>query len=92
MNIEELKKEQLTLSQMRKTLNNIVKDVTPLAGNPNPLSNGTVEEIKYCFAIISGREKELAHKLGFDQAKPLNTVGEQPNGSTLSFVKLSRRR
>jgi hypothetical protein len=90
MNKEELKKEQRLLSHMRKTLGNIVKDVTPLAGQPNPLSDGTVEEIKYCFAIISGREKELADKLGFDQAKPHYADGEQPNGSVLNFVKLAK--
>jgi hypothetical protein len=89
MNKDELKKEQRTLSQIRKTLSSIVKDVTPDAGNPNPLSNGTIEEIKYCFALISGREKELADRLGFEPAKPHNTVGEQ-TGSTLNFVKLSK--
>jgi hypothetical protein len=92
MNKEELKKEQRLLSQMRKTLGNIVKDVTPLAGQPNPLSDGTVEEIKYCFAIISGREKELADKLGFDQAKPHYADGEQPSASVLNFVKLSKNK
>jgi hypothetical protein len=92
MNKEELKKEQRLLSQMRKTLGNIVTDVTPLDGQPNPLSNGTIEEIKYCFAIISGREKELADKLGFDQAKPHYTGGEQPSSSVLNFVKLSKNK
>ena len=77
---------------MRKTLGNIVKDVTPLAGQPNPLSDGTVEEIKYCFAIISGREKELADKLGFDQAKPHYADGKQPSTSVLNFVKLSKNK
>jgi hypothetical protein len=90
MNIEELKKEQRNLSIMRKTLSNIVRDATPVTGNPHPLSNGTIEEIKYCFAIISGREKELADKLGFDQPKPHHTNDQQPNSNGVSFVKLSR--
>ena len=92
MNKVELKKEQRTLSQLRKTLSNIVKDVTPLPGNPNPLSNSTIQEIKDSFALISGREKELADKLGFDQAKPHYADGEQPNASALNFVKLSKRK
>ena len=87
---EELKKEQHILSQMHKTLSNIVKEVTPHPGNPNPLSNGTIEEIKYCFAVISGREKELATKLGIDQAKAHHADGEQTNGSALTFVKLPK--
>ena len=90
MHQEELRKEQHILSQMHKTLSNIVKEVTPPAGNPNPLSNGTIEEIKYCFAVISGREKELADKLGINQTKPAN--GEQPSSSALSFVKLPKYR
>ncbi len=91
MHIEELKKEQRTLSQVRKTLSNIVKDVTPLAGNPHPLSNGTIEEIKYCFAVISGREKELADKLGYDEAKPRHADSKQTGSSSLNFVKLPKR-
>lgn len=92
MNLEELKIEQRNLSIIRKTLNSIVKDATPPAGNPNPLTNGTIEEIKYCFAIISGREKELADKIGLNQAKPHHTNDQQPNSNGLSFVKLSKIR
>ncbi len=88
---EELQKEQRILSQIHKTLSNIVKEVTPPAGNPNPLSNGTIEEIQYCFSVISGREKELADKFGIDQTKPHDADGEQPGSSELRFVKLPKR-
>ncbi len=88
---EELQKEQRILSQMHKTLSNIVKEVTPPAGNPNPLSSGTIEEIKYCFSVISGREKELADKFGIGQAKPHDADDEQPSSSALRFVKLPKR-
>lgn len=91
MNKEELKKEIQVLSQMHKTLSTIVKEVTPPTGNPHPLSNGTIEEIKYCFAVISGREKELADKLGIDHIKPHHADGEQPSSSALTFVKLPKR-
>jgi hypothetical protein len=90
MSTEELSKEQSILRQMRKTLGSIVKDVTPLGGRPHPLTNSTIEEIKDCFALISEREKELAEKLGFDQAKPCYADGEQSNTSGISFVKLPR--
>jgi hypothetical protein len=92
MNKEALKKEQRTLSQMRKTLSNIIKDVTPIGGRPNPLTNSTIQDIKDCFGLISEREKELADKLGFDQAKPRYADGEQPNSSALNFVKLSKNK
>lgn len=90
MNKEELKKEQRVLSLMRKTLGSIVKDVTPLGGRPNPLTNSTIQEIKECFGLISEREKELADKLGFDQAKPHYADDKQPSASVLNFVKLPK--
>jgi hypothetical protein len=90
MNTEELSKEQQILRAMRKTLGNIVKDVTPLGGRPNPLTASTIQDIKDCFALISEREKELAEKLGFDQSKPYYKDGEQPNANVLNFVKPSK--
>jgi hypothetical protein len=70
MDKEELSKEQRILRMMRKTLGNVVKDVTPLGGRANPLSDNTIKDIKDCFGLISERERELAEALGFDQAKP----------------------
>jgi len=87
MDTAELSKEQQILRLMRKTLGNVVKDVTPLGGRPNPLTEHTIQDIKDCFALISEREKELADKLNFDQAKPYYQDGELPNAKVLSFVK-----
>ncbi len=87
MDTKELSKEQRVLRQVRKTLGNIVKDVTPLGGRPNPLSNSTIQDIKDCFGLISEREKELAEKLHFDQGKPYYADGEQPNANVINFVK-----
>lgn len=90
MKTEELSKEQLILSLMRKTLGNVVRDVTPLGGRPNPLTTNTIQDIKDCFALISDREKELAEKLNFDQAKPYYQDGEQPNAKVINFVRPSK--
>lgn len=90
MNTEELSKEQRILRAMRKTLGNVVRDVTPLGGRTNPLTNDTIQDIKDCFALISEREKELAESLNFDQAKPYYQDGEQPNAKVISFVKPSQ--
>jgi len=87
MNTAELSKEQQILRLMRKTLGNVVRDVTPLGGRPNPLTGSTIQDIKDCFALISEREKELADKLGFDQAQPYYQDGELPNAQVISFVK-----
>ena len=87
MNTEELSKEQRILRLMRKTLGNVIKDVTPLGGRSNPLSDKTIQDIKDCFGLISEREGELAEALNFDQAKPYYTDGELPNAKVVSFVK-----
>ena len=90
MNTIELSKEQRILRLMRKTLGNIVKDVTPTATRPNPLSENTIMDIRDCFALISEREKELADALGFDQAKPYYTDGEKPSAKVVSITKPSK--
>ena len=89
MNTEELSKEQRILSQMRKTLGSVVRDVTPLGGRPNPLKESTIQDIKDCFALISDRERELAEKLNFNQAKPYYRDDEQPNATVINFVRPS---
>jgi hypothetical protein len=45
-----------------------------------------------CFDLISEREKVLAGKLGFDEAKPHYADGKQTDSSALNFVKLSKIR
>ncbi len=87
MNAEELSKEQRILRMMRKTLSNVVKDVTPLGGRTNPLSESTIQDIKDCFGLISERERELAEALNFDQAKPYYVDGELPNAKVINIVK-----
>lgn len=90
MSTEELSKEQRILRIMRKTLGNVVKDVTPLGGRTNPLSASTIQDIKDCFGLISDREMELAEALNFDQSKPYYADGEAPNAKVISIVKPSK--
>ena len=87
MDTEELGKEQRILRMMRKTLGNIVKDVTPVGGRPNPLSESTIQDIRDCFSLIAVREKELAEALGFDEARPYFADGDQPAAKAISIVK-----
>jgi hypothetical protein len=87
MDTEELSKEQRILRLMRKTLGNVVRDVTPLGGRPNPLTDNTIQDIKDCFGLISERERELAEKLNFDQAKPYYADDEPPNTNVINFIK-----
>jgi hypothetical protein len=87
MNTEELSKEQRILRLMRKTLGNIVKDVTPTAGRPNPLSENTIMDIRDCFALIAEREKELAAELDLDEAKPYYADDKQPHAKVIGITR-----
>lgn len=87
MNTIELSKEQRILRLMRKTLGNIVKDVTPGPGRDNPLSDNTILDIRDCFALISERERELAEALNFDQAKPYYADGQQASAKVIGIAK-----
>jgi len=87
MSTEELSKEQRILRLMRKTLGNVVKDVTPVGGRTNPLSESTIRDIKDCFGLISERERELAEALNFDQAKPYYADGDPPSAKVISIFK-----
>ena len=76
---------------MRKTLGNVVKDVTPLGGRTNPLTDNTIQDIKDCFGLIAERERELAEALNFDQAKPYYADGQAPSAQVISIVKPSKK-
>ena len=59
--------EKRILVAMRKTLANIVKDVTPSSSAlKSPLTEATVEDIKMCFGLISAREQEIAKEAGVE--------------------------
>jgi len=60
LNTENLTKEQRILRVLRKVLANIVKDATPAPGQPHPLKESTVLDIRDLFGLISEREAELA--------------------------------
>ncbi len=92
MDQQALRNEQQILRQMRKTLGNVVRDVTPLGGRPNPLTNDTIQDIKDCFALISERERELAAQLGFDAERPyFNDDADKPDTQAISFIKPTRQ-
>jgi hypothetical protein len=90
MSTDELSKEQRILRLMRKTLGNVVKDVTPYGGRTSPLSDETVQDIKDSFALISAREKELSEQLGFNPAQPYYVDDEPPKSKVVSIVKPKR--
>ena len=66
MSFDHLTQDQRILQMMRKTLTNVIRDVTPPPGHVSPISESTSKDIRDCLALISARERELAEELNQD--------------------------
>jgi hypothetical protein len=77
--MNDLSQEQQILIAMRKTLSAIIKDVTPPPGMRHPLSDGTIEDVRQCLALISAREKVLADAQGRGGERPY--YADQPQAA-----------
>lgn len=86
MSDAELSKEQQIMRAMRKTLTSIVRDTAPRDGNPSPLSESTVENIRMCLGLISSREAELAEALGLARNERPHYSDETPAAQPIQFT------
>jgi hypothetical protein len=58
--LSDLEKEKSILRAVRKTLAQVVVDVTPdSSALRSPLEPKTIEDIRMCFGLISAREREI---------------------------------
>jgi len=81
--------EKRILVAMRKTLSNIVKDVTPSSSAlKSPLSDATIEDIKMCFGLIAAREQELAKEAGIEVKDRPQYPDEPSNSNVVSLDSL----
>ena len=71
-------KERDIMMVMRKVLTSIIRDITPPAGAPHPLSANTIEDVKMCLGLIAARERELADAAGVAQERPYYVDGARP--------------
>ena len=77
---------------MRKVLANIIKDTTPEHRNmKHPLSEGTIEQVRHCFGLISARERELADEAGVNQEQPYFS-DEKPSADVVSIHSIKKKR
>jgi hypothetical protein len=86
---DESSKERQILMVMRKVLAAVIKDTTP----PNramkhPLTDGTIEDVRNCLALIAARERELADAAGVAQERPYYT--DDPAAAARRVVPISQ--
>jgi hypothetical protein len=63
--------EARILQAVKLTLARVIKDTATPHGMRHPLSDGTIEDLRQCLALISARERELAGAAGQTQeARP----------------------
>jgi hypothetical protein len=56
--------EARILQAVKLTLANVIKDTATPHGMRHPLSDGTIQDLRQCLALISARERELAQAAG----------------------------
>jgi hypothetical protein len=64
MNDPKLSMEERILTAVKLTLANVIKDTATPHGMRHPLSDGTIQDLRQCLALISARERELAQAAG----------------------------
>lgn len=84
---DQFTKEKRILLAMRKTLANIVKDVTPSDRSlQSPLQTATIEDIKMCFNLISAREYEIAKEAGITITERPRFVDDEPSRTNVVSI------
>lgn len=85
--------EKRILMAMRKTLGNIIKDVTPANSSlKSPLSTSTIDDIRVCFDLISVREKELAAEAGLQNQDRPRFTDEPSRANVVSISGLKTKK
>ena len=91
MDEKALHNEQRLMRMMRKTLTSIVRDTAPRDGNPSPLSEATILNIKDCLMVIASRETELARLTGRSLDERPHFADETPTAHAVKVSSISKK-
>jgi len=76
-----LSMEARILQAVKQTLARVIRDTATPHGMRHPLSDGTIEDLRQCLALISARERELAGGAGESmEAKARPRFSDEPTG------------
>ncbi len=80
--------EARILQAVKLTLANVVRDTATPHGMRHPLSDGTIEDLRQCLALVSARERELAQAAGRAvEKRPRFTDEPVPENKVIHFHK-----
>ncbi len=83
--------EQRLMRMMRKTLTSVVRDTAPRDGNPSPLTEATVMNIKDCLMVIASRETELARLTGRTLDEKPRFTDETPTSHAVKIDRIGKK-
>jgi hypothetical protein len=82
MTDSELSMEERILQAVKLTLAGVIRDTATPHGMRHPLSDGTIEDLRQCLALISARERELAQAAGKATGGKPHYADEPARGET----------
>ncbi len=82
--------EQRILRAVRLTLAGVIRDTATPAHMKHPLSDGTIEDLRQCLALISVRERELAAAAG-DSSPERPRYADEPAPPKEAVVRFWKR-
>jgi hypothetical protein len=82
---ESLTQEERILRMMKKVITDIAKDTSTQPGFQHPLSEGTIQGMRECLALISARERELAAERGATSGARPRFTDEPAASSVVNF-------
>lgn len=83
--------EERILQAVKLTLAAVIKDTATPHGMRHPLSDGTIEDLRQCLALISARERELAQVAG----RPISgrpRYVDEPKGDDSSVIRFHKKK
>lgn len=81
--------EQRILLAVKMTLAGVIRDTATPHGMRHPLSDGTIEDLRQCLALISARERELA-AAGADPQALRPRFADEPAPPRAAVVRFHR--
>ncbi|MDQ3027358.1 MAG: segregation and condensation protein A [Pseudomonadota bacterium] len=84
--------EERILMAVKLTLANVIKDTATPHGMRHPLSDGTIEDLRQCLALISARERELAEVAGRPEGGRPRFTDEPPPGEEKKVIRFHKNK